>query len=112
MTQGDLCCHSVGRGLVRCRRRRPTSIRAGVRLGLGEITYTTTGIDNRGIHAADPDQHFFYEARIPIALFVQYWGNDFDVHWTTNYANDSLTPAVLDESLTEPGTLACRRRSA
>jgi len=73
---------------------------------MGEVINITTGIDNMGIYAAD--RHFFYEVRIPIALFGAYWGtNAFDVHWTMNCANDTLkVDPIPGASVPEPGTLA------
>jgi hypothetical protein len=71
-----------------------------------EVAYTTTGVANMGVHAADT--HFFYEARIPVALFGTYWGaDDFVVHWTMSCANDLLAvDAIPGASVPEPGTLA------
>ena len=95
-----------GAGLWGAANEGPTSILAGNLLGMGEVIYTTTGINNMGIYAAD--RHFIYEARIPIALFGAYWGTGaFDVHWTMNCANDSLkVDPVPGASVPEPGTLA------
>jgi hypothetical protein len=55
------------------------------------------------------DQHYFYEARIPVALFGAYWGSGdaFDVHWTMNCANDSLkVDPVPGANVPERDTLA------
>ncbi|MDP1864536.1 MAG: PEP-CTERM sorting domain-containing protein [Thiobacillus sp.] len=95
-----------GAGIWGAANEGPTSILAGNLLGLGEVAYTTTGVANMGIYAAD--KHFFYEARIPVALFGSHWGaGDFDVFWTMNCANDSLkVDPVPGASIPEPGTLA------
>lgn len=95
-----------GAGLWGAANEGPTSILAGELLGLGEVVYTLSGTDNMGIYAKD--QHFFYEARIPVELFGASWGGQaFDVHWTMNCANDSLTvDPVPGASVPEPGTLA------
>lgn len=106
-TQGGLYAVTQwGAGLWGASNEGPTSILAGDLLGLGEVAYTTTGVANMGIYGAD--QHFFYEARIPVALFGSYWGaGDFDVFWTMNCANDALKiDSVPGASIPEPGTLA------
>lgn len=105
-TQGGLyAVNQWGAGLWGAANEGPTSILTGDLLGLGAVTYTTTAAANMGIHAANT--HFFYEARIPVALFGAYWGADaFDVHWTMICANDSLKVAVPAASVAEPGTLA------
>ncbi|OYZ26923.1 MAG: hypothetical protein B7X82_09730 [Hydrogenophilales bacterium 17-64-65] len=106
-TQGGLYVVSQwGTGLWGAANEGPTSILAGDLLGLGEMAYTTTGVANMGGHAAD--SHFFYEARIPVALFGTYWGaDDFGVHWTMSCANDSLkVDSIPGASVPEPGTLA------
>lgn len=106
MTQGGLYAVTQwGSGLWGAANEGPTSILAGVLLGTGQVAYTTNGVDNLGVHAAD--RHFFYEARIPIALFGQYWGSEFDVHWTMNCANDSMiVDPAPGATVPEPGTLA------
>jgi len=96
-----------GAGLWGAANEGPTSILAGnLLLGMGEVAYTTTGVTNLGVHAAD--KHFFYEARIPVALFGTYWGVDaFNLHWTMSCANDSLmVDPVPGATVPEPGTLA------
>jgi len=95
-----------GAGLWGAANEGPTSILAGDLLGLGEVVYTMASTDNMGVYAKD--QHFFYEARIPVELFGGSWGKEtFDVHWTMNCANDSLTvDPVVAASVPEPGTLA------
>ena len=106
-TQGGLYAVSQwGAGLWGAANEGPTSILAGTLLGTGDVAYTTTGVNNMGAYTAD--RHFFYEARIPVALFGTYWGGDpFDVHWTMNCANDSLkVDPVPGASVPEPGTLA------
>ncbi|MHB1214829.1 MAG: PEP-CTERM sorting domain-containing protein [Thiobacillus sp.] len=106
-TRGGLYAVSQwGAGLWGAANEGPTSILAGDLLGLGEVVYTTTGAANMGVYAVD--RHFFYEARIPVALFGPYWGGEaFDVHWTMNCANDSLkADPVPGASVPEPGTLA------
>lgn len=106
--QGGLYAVSEwGAGLWLAANEGPTSILDGILLGTGDVAYTTTGISNMGIHTAD--QHYFYEARIPVALFGTYWGNGdaFDVHWTMNCANDSLiVDPVPGANVPEPATLA------
>lgn len=104
--QGGLYAVSQwGAGLWGAANEGPTSILAGVLLGMGDVAHTTSGADNMGLHAAD--KHYFYEARIPVDLFGEYWGSEFDVHWTMNCANDSMTvdPAAR-AAVPEPGTLA------
>lgn len=91
-----------GAGLWGAANEGPTSILAGTLLGLGDIAYTTTGVNNLGVYRND--LHYFYEARIPVALFGSSWGQAFDVHWTMNCANDSLT--VDPAPVPEPATLA------
>ena len=106
-TQGGLyAIVQWGAGLWGAANEGPTSILAGNLLGPGEVAYSTTGVDNMGIYTAD--QHFFYEARIPVALFGTYWGADaLDVLWTMNCANDSLkVDPVPGATIPEPGTLA------
>jgi hypothetical protein len=107
-SKGDLYAVSKwGTGLWGAANQGPTSILNGTLLGMGAVAYSTTGVANMGIHAAD--HHYFYEARIPVALFGSNWGNGdaFDVHWTMNCANDSLrVDPVPGASVPEPGTLA------
>jgi hypothetical protein len=95
-----------GAGLWGAANEGPTSILTGDLLGLADVVYTTTGVANMGAYASDT--HYFYEARIPTALFGTYWGKDrFTVHWTMNCANDSLKIYALPASIVpEPGTLA------
>lgn len=94
-----------GAGLWGGANEGPTSILNGVLLGMGDVIYTTAGVTNMGVYAAD--RHFFYEARIPIALFGANWGDKaFDVHWTMNCANDSLTVDPVPSAVPEPATLA------
>lgn len=91
-----------GAGLWGAANEGPTSILAGNLLGLADLAYTTTGVNNLGVYRND--LHYFYEARIPVALFGAAWGQAFDVHWTMNCANDSLK---LDPApVPEPATLA------
>ena len=52
------------------------------------------------------DRHYVIEAAIPLSAFAGYSG-EFDVHWTMNCANDSISAdPVLSASVPEPGTLA------
>jgi len=105
-TRGGLYTVSQwGAGLWGAANEGPTSILAGTLLGMGDVAYTTAGVNNMG--AFTEDWHFFYEARIPVALFGAYWGGDpFDVSWTMNCANDSLKVDLPGASVPEPGTLA------
>lgn len=105
-TRGGLYAVSQwGAGLWGVANEGPTSILSGTLLGMGDVVYTTVGVANMGIYAAD--RHFFYEARIPVALFGAHWGGKaFDVHWTMNCANDSLTVDPVPGAVPEPGTLA------
>jgi hypothetical protein len=96
-----------GAGLWGAANEGPTSILNGTLLGMGAVAYTTTGVNNMGVYQTD--KHYFYEARIPVALFGDFWGNGdaFDVHWTMNCANDSLkVDPVPGATVPEPGTLA------
>lgn len=104
-TQGGVyAVNQWGAGLWGGANEGPTSILTGELLGLGDVTYTTSGIANMGVHAAD--KHFFYEARIPVVLFGAYWGGDpFAVDWTMNCANDSLSIESVPAAVPEPGTL-------
>ncbi|MCA1978156.1 MAG: PEP-CTERM sorting domain-containing protein, partial [Thiobacillus sp.] len=102
-TQGGLyAVRHWGAGLWGAANEGPTSVLAGVLLGLGEVAYSTTGVDNLGAYRND--LHYFYEARVPLNLFGPSWGQAFDVHWTMNCANDSLT--VDPAPVPEPATLA------
>ncbi|MDP2031536.1 MAG: PEP-CTERM sorting domain-containing protein [Thiobacillus sp.] len=107
-TQGGLYAVSTwGTGLWGAANEGPTSILNGTLIGMGAVAYTTTGVANMGIYATD--LHYFYEARIPVALFGAYWGTGdaLDVQWTMNCANDSLkVDPVPGASVPEPGTLA------
>jgi hypothetical protein len=96
-----------GAGLWGAANEGPTSILNGALLGMGEVEYSTSGVANMGTYVSD--KHYFYEARIPVALFGSYWGGGdaFDVHWTMNCANDSLVvDPVPGAHVPEPGTLA------
>lgn len=94
-----------GAGLWGAANEGPTSIVSGNLLGLAQLAYSTTGINNMGVYAAD--SHFMYELRIPTSLFTVYWGQqDFNVHWTMNCANDSLQLGARAQTVAEPGTLA------
>jgi len=96
-----------GAGLWGAANEGPTSILNGALLGMGEVEYSTSGVANMGTYVSD--KHYFYEARIPVALFGSYWGSGdaFDVHWTMNCANDSLVvDPVPGAHVPEPGTLA------
>lgn len=96
-----------GAGLWGAANEGPTSILNGTLLGMGTVEYSSTGVANMGIYKND--RHYFYEARIPVALFGLNWGSGdaFDVHWTMNCANDSLVvDPVPTAHIPEPGTLA------
>lgn len=106
--QGGLYAVSTwGAGLWGAENEGPTSILSGMLLGMGTVGYSTAGVNNMGVYQAD--RHYFYEARIPVALFGSHWesGDAYDVHWTMNCANDSL---IVDPAprahVPEPGTLA------
>lgn len=93
-----------GAGLWGAANEGPTSIVSGNLLGLAQLAYSTTGINNMGVYTAD--SHFMYELRIPTSLFTVYWGQqDFNVHWTMNCANDSLQVSTGTQFVPEPGTL-------
>lgn len=82
----------------------PTSILAGTLLGTGDLAFTTTGVGAMGAYSG---LHYFYEARIPVALFGSYWGGKtFDVHWTMNCANDAIKVDPASAVVPEPATLA------
>lgn len=82
----------------------PTSILAGTLLGTGDLVYTTVGAPNMGVYGG---LHYFYEARIPVALFGNAWGGQpFDVHWTMNCANDAISADPPPARVPEPATLA------
>ena len=107
-TKGGLYAVSTwGVGLWGTANEGPTSILNGTLLGMGTVEYSTTGVAKMGIYQSD--RHYFYEARIPVALFGLNWGSGdaFDVHWTMNCANDSLVvDPVPGAQIPEPGTLA------
>lgn len=83
-------------------RAHPTSIRSGTEAGIGNLIYTSNGVNNMGAHKND--LHYFIEAAIPLSAFAGYSGK-FDVHWTMNCANDAIQ-ADPDLTIPEPGTLA------
>jgi hypothetical protein len=98
-----------GAGLWAAGNEGPTSILAGTLLGMGDLASSASGFKNMGQYGGDT--HYVYEARIPLTLLGTYWGQSaFDVHWTMNCANDSLTVDPLAASsvarVPEPGTLA------
>jgi hypothetical protein len=88
----------------------PTSILSGTDKGIGVVAYTTVGQNNYG--AKPSDLHYFYEISVPLAAFGNDWGNgsQFNIHWTENCANDSISVAgtisAHNQTVPEPGTLA------
>lgn len=80
----------------------PTSIRTGTLVGEGVLSYKNEYFADMGIYTGD--KHYVIEAAIPLSAFVGYSGK-FDVHWTMNCANDSIS-ADPDLTIPEPGTLA------
>ncbi len=80
----------------------PTSIRTGTLVGEGVLSYKDEYFTNMGINTGD--KHYVIEAAIPLSAFDGYSGK-FDVHWTMNCANDSIS-ADPDLTIPEPGTLA------
>jgi len=82
----------------------PTSILSGIQVADGDLVYTNNYFTNMGAHKND--RHYVIEAAIPLSAFAGYSG-EFDVHWTMNCANDSISAdPVLSASVPEPGTLA------
>ena len=84
----------------------PTSILTGTDIGtIATVAFTTTGQNNYGQWAGD--LHYFYEIAVPINAFASHFGEDFNVQWTMNCANDAiLVDPPLNVSVPEPGTLA------
>jgi hypothetical protein len=96
----------------------PTSILSGTDLSTnaaktGVVAYTDPlhGENNYGANASD--LHYFYEVMVPIAAFGNDWGTgaQFNIHWTQNCANDSISvtghySAPDLAQVPEPGTLA------
>ena len=99
-------------------RAHPTSILSGTDLSTttattGTVAYTDPlhGENNYGAKASD--LHYFYEVMVPIAAFGSDWGPgaQFNIHWTQNCANDSISvtgrySAGDTAQVPEPGTLA------
>lgn len=80
----------------------PTSIHSGSQTGTGSLVYTSTAFTNMGVYRND--KHYVIEAAIPLSAFAGYSGK-FDVHWTMNCANDSIS-ADPELKVPEPATLA------
>jgi hypothetical protein len=81
----------------------PTSIRSGVEVGIAELIYTDTAFSGMGQYIND--YHYVIEAAIPLAVFTGFSGL-FDIHWTMNCANDSISVDPELARVPEPATLA------
>jgi hypothetical protein len=84
----------------------PTSIKegTGTYVGMGQLIYDASlSFNNMGQHAAD--YHYVIEAAIPLAVFNGFSGL-FDIHWTMNCANDSISVDPELARVPEPTTLA------
>ena len=80
----------------------PTSIKTSTWVGDGVLSYKNKYFTNMGVNTLD--KHYVIEAASPLSAFDGYSGK-FDVHWTMNCANDSIS-ADPDLTIPEPGTLA------
>jgi len=82
----------------------PTSIRSGTYAGVGQLIYDANlGFNNMGQYIND--YHYVIEAAIPLAVFAGFSGL-FDIHWTMNCANDSISVDPELARVPEPATLA------
>lgn len=82
----------------------PTSIRSGTYAGVGQLIYDANlGFNNMGQYIND--YHYVIEAAIPLAVFTGFSGL-FDIHWTMNCANDSISVDPELARVPEPATLA------
>jgi hypothetical protein len=82
----------------------PTSLLGGVLLGKADYDYTTVGAAGYG--DGKSDLHYLYEIALDLDfLYAAGWdGNEFNIHWTQNCANDAIL--VDPTSVPEPGSLA------
>lgn len=81
----------------------PTSIKSGAQVGIGDLIYTNIAFNNMGQYIND--YHYVIEAAIPLAVFSGFTGL-FDIHWTMNCANDSISVDPVLGNVPEPTTLA------
>lgn len=82
----------------------PTSLKGGTLVG--SAAYAISGpTTDYGKWTADP--HYFYEISVDVGLLTAAgWdGSAFDIHWTQNCANDSISVAP-PAYVPEPGSLA------
>ena len=98
----DVNNHYINTSHLAANPAHPTSIRTGTLVGEGLLSYKNEYFTNMGINTGD--KHYVIEAAIPLSAFDGYSGK-FDVHWTMNCANDSIS-ADPDLTIPEPGTLA------
>ncbi len=81
----------------------PTSIKSGTEVGIANLIYTDTAFSGMGRYIND--YHYVIEAAIPLAAFSGFSGL-FDIHWTMNCANDSISVDPVLARVPEPATLA------
>ncbi|MDR3298843.1 MAG: PEP-CTERM sorting domain-containing protein [Candidatus Accumulibacter sp.] len=103
----DVAGNEVAPGSAAADMAHPTSLRGGTLLGSAESSYTTTGVSGYG--SKEDDLHYFYEISLDLQLLYDAgWdGNEFNIHWTQNCANDSILLTVPgNPGVPEPGSLA------
>jgi len=96
-----------GIGLWGAKNEGPTSIINGQLVSTAaQLGVSTEWTKNIGQYK--DDEHYFYEAAIPVTAFSDSWkeGTLLQVHWTMNCANDSIMADPPISRVPEPGTLA------
>jgi hypothetical protein len=89
-------------------RKHPTHLTDGTLIGMvSALSYSLTPVTGYGSNQSD--RHYVYELSVDLGLLRAAGWNGveaFDIHWTQNCANDSISVDLPGGSVPEPGTLA------